>query len=67
MYAGVLGEVLDVLRVRATSEHDREAGVPEIVPSYVRQLRTLEQGLEEPVDYVLCLEGSTLARGKYES
>ena len=22
MYAGVLGEVLDVLRVRATSEHD---------------------------------------------
>ena len=54
-------------RVGATGQQQGGVGVPEIVSSYVGQLRSLEQGLEEPVDYVLCVEGSTLARGKYES
>ena len=53
--------------MRATGEQECEASVPEIVPPYVGQLRSLEHGLEEPVGYVLCVERSTLARGKYES
>jgi hypothetical protein len=59
--------LLNIGRVGATGQQKGGVGVPEIVSSYVGQLRSLEQGLEEPVDYVLCVEGSTLARGKYES
>ena len=33
LHGGVTGEVLDVLRVHAAGEQDREAGVPEIVPA----------------------------------
>jgi hypothetical protein len=32
LYAGVPWEVLDVLRVCATREHDREAAVPLLIP-----------------------------------
>ena len=59
--------LLNIGRVGATGQQKGGVGVPEIVSSYVGQLRSLEQGLEEPVDDVLCVEGSTLARGKYES
>ena len=51
----------------ATSQQQGCVGVPEIVPPYVGQLRSLEQGLEEPVDYVLGVEGGALARGEDES
>ena len=37
--------------------------VAQTVPTYVWQASTLELGLEEPVDYVLGIEGSTLAGG----
>src|SRR5215210_7283702 len=46
LYGGVTGEVLDVLRVHAAGEQDREAGVPDIVPADGGELRTLEQGFE---------------------
>ncbi len=59
--------LLDVGRVGTASQEQRRVRVPEIMPPCVGQLRSLEQGLEEPVDYVLCVEGSTLALGKYES
>ena len=41
--------------------------VPEIVSPNVGQLRSLEQRLEEPVDYVLGVDGGSLARGEDES
>ncbi len=63
---GVPGEMLDVLRVRSSRKQDREADMPQIVPAYIRQPRTLEHGLEVPVDYVLSVEGSTLAGGEHE-
>jgi hypothetical protein len=50
-----------------TSQEQGRVGVPEIVPPYVGQIRSLEQGLEEPVDDVLGVEGSTFAYGEYES
>jgi hypothetical protein len=40
--------------------------VSKIVPAYVGESRTLEQGLEVPVDDVLGLQGSALARGEHE-
>ena len=49
--------LLNIGRVGATGQQKGGVGVPEIVSSYVGQLRSLEQGLEEPVDYVLCVEG----------
>src|SRR5215212_9091564 len=67
LYRGVTGEVLDVLRVHAVGEQDREAGVPEIVPADGGELRTLEQGFEVPVDYVLGVEGCALARREHEA
>jgi hypothetical protein len=36
------------------------------MPPYVGQLRSLEQGLEVPVGYVLGDQGSALARGENE-
>jgi hypothetical protein len=48
--------MLDVLRVRATSKQDRQAGMPEIVPAYVGQSRALEQGLEVAVHDVLRID-----------
>ena len=35
LYAGVPREVLDELRVHTSAEKQREAGVPEVVPTYV--------------------------------
>ncbi len=32
LYAGVLGEVLDVLRVRASSEQDSGGAMPLLIP-----------------------------------
>jgi hypothetical protein len=40
--------------------------MPEVVPAYVRQPRAPKQGLEVAVDYVLSVEGSTLARSEHE-
>jgi len=59
--------LLDVGGVGAASQEQGRVGVPEIMPPYVGQLRSLEQGLEEPVDDVLGVEGSTFAYGEYES
>jgi hypothetical protein len=66
LYGGVTSEVLDVLRVRAAREQDREAAMPQIVPAYIRQTSLPEQGFEVSVDYVLRVEGSTLAGSEYE-
>jgi hypothetical protein len=49
LYAGVPGEVLNVLRVGATSEQDREAGVPEIVPTDRGETSVLGERFEVPV------------------
>ena len=51
----------------AASQEQGCVGVPEIMPPYVGQLRSLEQGLEVPVDNVLGIDGSSLARGENES
>jgi hypothetical protein len=59
--------LLNVGRVSATGQQQGGVRVPEIMPAYRWQPCLLAQRLEEPVDYVLCVEGSTLARGKYES
>ncbi len=40
LYAGVPGKALDILRVRAASKQDCEAGMPEIVPADSRETRT---------------------------
>jgi hypothetical protein len=32
LYAGVPGEMLDVLRVRSTGKQDREAAMPLLIP-----------------------------------
>jgi hypothetical protein len=66
LYAGVPGEVLNVLRVGATSEQDREAGVPQIVPTDRGETSVLEERLEVPVNYVLGVEGSTFPGGEHE-
>jgi hypothetical protein len=58
--------LLDVGGVGAASQEQGSVGVPEIVPPYVRQLCSLEQGLEEPVDNVLGVDGGALARGEHE-
>jgi hypothetical protein len=63
---GVSGEMLDVLRVRATSKQDRQAGMPEIVPVYIGQTGSLQERLEVAVDNVLGVEGSALARGEHK-
>ena len=65
--ARVAGEVLDVHWVRSPREQDREAGVPEIVPAYLRQPPTPKQGLEVSVDYVLSVQGSAFAGGEHEA
>ena len=64
--AGVPGEVLNVLWVRAASEQNGKAGVPQIVPAYVRQPRTPEQGLEVSVDYVLSVERRAFAGREHQ-
>jgi hypothetical protein len=51
----VPGEVLDVLRVRASRKQDCQASLTEIVPAYIGQTGTLEQRLEVAVDDVLCV------------
>ena len=66
LYRSVTGEVLDVLRVHAAGEQDREAGVPQIVPADGGEFCALEQGLEMTVDYVLSVEGRALARREHE-
>ncbi len=53
LHGGVAGEVLDVLRVHAAGEQDREASVPQIVPAYGGKPRALVQGFEVTIDYVL--------------
>src|SRR5215208_4006074 len=58
--------LLNIGWVGATSQQQGSVGVPEIVPPYVGQLRSLEQRLEEPVDYVLGVVGGALARGEHE-
>jgi len=45
--------LLNIGRVGAASQKQGCVGVPEIMPPYIRQLRSLEQGLEEPVDFYL--------------
>jgi hypothetical protein len=59
--------LLDVGGVGSASQEQRCVSVPEIMPPYVGQLRSLEQGLEVPVDYVLGVVGSAFARGENES
>ena len=46
-------EVVDVLRMHASSEQDYEAAMPQIMPAYIRQPGALEERLEVPVDNVL--------------
>ncbi len=50
---GVPEQVLDELRVRAAREQERGRRVPQVMPAYVRQTGTLQQGLEVAVDNVL--------------
>jgi hypothetical protein len=52
-------EVLDVLRVRATREQNREAGIPEIVPVYIGQIGVPVKRFEVAVNYVLRVQGCT--------
>jgi hypothetical protein len=56
LYAGVPSEVLDEIGVHASTEKQREAGVPEVVPAYIGQSCSREQGLEMAVDDVLRIE-----------
>jgi len=44
LYRSVTQELLDVLRVYAQREQQREARVPEVLPKYVWQVRAPEQG-----------------------
>ena len=41
--------------------------MPEIVPAYIGQSGAFQERLEVPVDKVLGVEGSALARGENES
>ena len=67
LYAGVSSEVLDVLGMHASTEKQREAGVTEIVPPYVGQPCSPEQGLKVTVDDVLGVQGSTDGGGENEA
>ena len=53
MDAGVANQMLDELRMRAAREQEGGARVPKIMPAYIKQPRTLQQGLEIAVDDVL--------------
>ena len=66
LYAGVPCEMLDELGVHAPAGKQREARVPEIVPAYIGQSCSLEQGLEMAVDDVLRIERRTLGSGEDE-
>src|SRR5215213_4962537 len=67
LHGGMSQRLLHVGGVGAASQQQGCVGVPEIMPPYVRQLCSLERGLEEPVDYVLGVEGGAFARGENES
>jgi hypothetical protein len=66
LYAGVPCEMLDELGVHALAGKQREARVPEIVPAYIGQSCSLEQGLEMAVDDVLRIERCPLGSGEDE-
>jgi hypothetical protein len=66
LYAGVPCEMLDELGVHAPAGKQREARVPEIVPAYIGQSCSLEQGLEMAVDDVLRIERCPLGSGEDE-
>ncbi len=56
---GMPGEMLDVLRVRATSKQDRQAGMPEIVPAHIGQIGVPVKRFEVGVNYGLRVQGCT--------
>jgi hypothetical protein len=59
-------EMLDEFGVHASTEKQREARVPEVVPADVGQPRAPEQRLEMTVDDVLRIEGRPLGGGEDE-
>ena len=65
-YGGVPEKMLYEFRVDAAPQKQRGAGVPEIVPADRGEACTPEERLEVAVDYVLGVQGSTLARGENE-
>jgi hypothetical protein len=58
--------MLDEFGVHASTEKQREARVPEVVPADVGQPRAPEQRLEMTVDDVLRIEGRPLGGGEDE-
>ena len=65
-YACVPRQVLNKFGVHASTEQQREAGVPEIVPANVGQPCPPEQRLEVAVDDVLRIEWCTFGGGEDE-
>ena len=64
--AGVPCEVLYVFRMGAARKKDREAGMAQIVPAYIRQASPTQERLEMTIDDVLSVERSALARGEHK-
>lgn len=62
-----LGEVLDVLVMRATGEQQRETGVMEVVEADGGQARLLEQRLLVAGHDVLGVEGWPVSGGEHEA
>ncbi len=56
---GVLGEMLDVLGVRASRKQDRQTGMPESMPPDIGQTGVLEKRFEVAVNYILRVQGCT--------
>src|SRR5829696_3298419 len=59
--------MLDHLRVHAAPQKQRGAGVAEVVPAYVGQPGTAEQGLEVPVHDILSVHRCALRGREYEA
>jgi hypothetical protein len=64
--SGVPREVLNELGMYASTEKQREARVPEIMPANIGQPCAPEQGLEVAVDDVLRIERRPLGGGEDE-
>jgi hypothetical protein len=67
LYALATEEMLNVLRVDATSQQQSRAGVPEIVERYVGQANTLKDRLEMLAGDVPGVEGRAVAGRKHKA
>ncbi len=67
LYALVSKEILNVLRVDATSQQQSRAGVPEIVERYVGQANTLKDRLEMLAGDVPGVEGRAVAGREHKA